>query len=152
MLKYRGVKYDTPLEARWAAFFHHLGWDYTYDPFGEGVLTFMLQWPERDPVFVRVTEAATEADYWIACVGLDPALETVVVGVSPKPRVLSTTLAPVGLLVYGDDRARLARWRTDTDTGGLCWAEGGAMPLFRRGGEVRDAWVKATNDVRGVTV
>lgn len=35
-LKYRGINYRTPLEAKWAAYFHHLRLEYIYDPDANG--------------------------------------------------------------------------------------------------------------------
>lgn len=34
--EYRGIRYRSRLEARWAAFFDELGWSHTYEPFDLG--------------------------------------------------------------------------------------------------------------------
>lgn len=41
-MRYRGVKYRSRLEAKWAAFFHHAGWEAVYDPRGGGDPTFLV--------------------------------------------------------------------------------------------------------------
>jgi len=40
--RYRGINYRSALEAKWAAFFHHMRWDATYHPTGEVDPTFLV--------------------------------------------------------------------------------------------------------------
>jgi hypothetical protein len=128
-VKYRGIKYRTRLEARWAAFFHHLRWDYTYDPLGNGSPTFLVHGGEGDPFFVEVTEATTEEEYLARGEALDASRPVVVVGVTPLPPLLD---GPSALGVLRGARGSVT----------LAWGD-----LTARTPAVRAAWAKATNDV-----
>jgi hypothetical protein len=60
---YRGIEYRSRLEARWAAMFDRLGWQFTYEPFdGDGYIPDFLIHGE-DPFLVEVKPAATRGQY-----------------------------------------------------------------------------------------
>jgi len=73
-VRYRGVKYRSRLEAKWAAFFHHVGWDAVYDPHTDGEVSFLVR--ELDAWFIRVDPRiveATQSEIGTITVGLAPA-------------------------------------------------------------------------------
>ena len=45
-VRYRGVKYRSRLDAKWAAVFHHLNWEVVYDPHTDGRLSFLVREPD----------------------------------------------------------------------------------------------------------
>jgi hypothetical protein len=45
-VRYRGVKYRSRLDAKWAAVFHHLNWEVVYDPHADGTISFLIRDPE----------------------------------------------------------------------------------------------------------
>lgn len=61
--RYRGVEYRSRLEARWAGFFHRIGWKFTYEPMdGHGYLPdFLVHGPH--PMLVEVKPAVLWSDY-----------------------------------------------------------------------------------------
>jgi hypothetical protein len=144
-MRYRGINYRTPLEAKWAAFFYHLGWGATYDPFGYGSPTFVLD----GGYYVVVTDAVTPEDY--QCDALDNMrdddLEVIVVGVTPMPRL-------------GEDgyKRYAAGLLTNKEQYVLYWGEhdgqlvfdGGGRGLFQDVQRLTTAWAKATNDITGI--
>lgn len=75
-VRFHGVKYQSMLEARWAAFFYHLGWKTTYDPYLDKAVTFLVH--DRSPFLVRVTdEIVTQLsdrhrDTHVLVVGISP--------------------------------------------------------------------------------
>lgn len=60
---YRGIEYRSRLEARWAAFFDHLGWNFTYEPFdGDGYIPdFVIH--GAHPLLIEVKPAITASEY-----------------------------------------------------------------------------------------
>lgn len=60
---YAGQDFRSRLEAKWAAMFDILGWQWTYEPFdGTGyVPDFLISSPH--PMLIEVKPAVTEADY-----------------------------------------------------------------------------------------
>lgn len=60
---YAGHRFRSRLEARWAAFFTNIGWEWTYEPFdGNGYIPDFLIRGER-PFLVEVKPAVTVEDY-----------------------------------------------------------------------------------------
>jgi hypothetical protein len=144
--RYRGIRYRTTLEAKWAAFFHHLRWDHVYNPFADGTVSFVIH-GGGEPFFVLVTDAVTEADYLDRGLDNDSGRDVVVVGVSPLPTLLDGGDA-VGLLCReGDLGCAVVRWWSD---GTLWFRVADDDRVFRRHGDVRAAWAKATNDIQAV--
>jgi hypothetical protein len=136
----------TTLEAKWAAFFHHLRWDHVYNPFADGTVSFVIH-GGGEPFFVLVTDAVTEADYLDRGLDNDSGRDVVVVGVSPLPTLLDGGDA-VGLLCReGDLGCAVVRWWSD---GTLWFRVADDDRVFRRHGDVRAAWAKATNDIQAV--
>jgi len=86
---YKGIRYRSRLEARWAAFFTRIGWQFTYEPFdGDGYIPDFLIHGD-DPFLVEVKPAVTPGDYEAAVPktlrGVDHQWEKriLIVGVSP---------------------------------------------------------------------
>lgn len=60
---YRGIRYRSRLEARWAAFMSNIGWEHTYEPFdGDGYIPDFIVYGAR-PLFIEVKPAVTIDDY-----------------------------------------------------------------------------------------
>lgn len=61
--EYAGIEFRSRLEARWAAFFTGINWDWTYEPFdSDGYIPdFLIHGP--NPLLVEVKPAVTEDDY-----------------------------------------------------------------------------------------
>lgn len=60
---YAGHRFRSRLEAKWAAFFTNIGWEWTYEPFdGNGYIPDFLIRGER-PFLVEVKPAVTVEDY-----------------------------------------------------------------------------------------
>lgn len=61
--KYEGIEFRSRLEAKWAAFFTRIGWEWTYEPFdGNGYIPdFLIHGP--NPLLVEVKPAATWDEY-----------------------------------------------------------------------------------------
>ena len=58
--RYRGIEYRSRLEARWAAFFDGIGWQFTYEPFdGDGYIPDFLIHGDQ-PLLVEVKPAVTQ--------------------------------------------------------------------------------------------
>lgn len=92
---YRDINFRSRLEARWAAFFDEIGWQYTYEPFdAEGYIPDFLihgEWP----LLVEVKPAVTLADYqapinkMIEGVYHDWQHDVLIVGADPLPKRFS---------------------------------------------------------------
>lgn len=87
--EYRGIKYRSRLEARWASFFDHIGWKHTYEPLdGDGYIPDFLIHGER-PLLVEVKPAVFLEDYQAPLEKIQSGLrghwrsDILVVGVSP---------------------------------------------------------------------
>jgi hypothetical protein len=60
---YRGVTFRSRLEARWAAFFDRIKWDWIYEPFnGDGYIPDFLIMGAR-PMLIEIKPAVTSAEY-----------------------------------------------------------------------------------------
>lgn len=90
--KFKGIEYRSRLEARWAAFMHKIGWDYTYEPFdGDGYIPDFLIHGNR-PLFVEVKPAVLLADYQQPQDKVSYGLaqfdyDVLIVGVNPFPDI-----------------------------------------------------------------
>ena len=86
---FRGIEYRSRLEARWAAFFDEIGWEYTYEPLdGAGYIPdFLIHGAQ--PLLVEIKPAIAEDDYRApvpkVMTGLDGRWEhdILILGVSP---------------------------------------------------------------------
>jgi hypothetical protein len=109
---YRGVEYRSRLEARWAAFFGIIGWQYTYEPFdGDGYIPDFLIHGDY-PILVEVKPAVLQEDYWEPVTKAIRGLhdhwnwDILIVGASPLPRCWTAAcddLPRAGLLGEHDD-------------------------------------------------
>lgn len=88
---YRGVNYRSRLEARWAAFFDVIGWQYTYEPFdAAGYIPDFLIHGDR-PLLIEVKPAVTHSDYLAPIAKLENGVaghwrhDYLIVGASPVP-------------------------------------------------------------------
>ncbi len=101
---YQGIEYRSRLEARWAAFFDLIGWQYTYEPLdGHGYIPDFLIHGDA-PLLVEVKPASTLDNYQApigkitrGLVGLTD-LDILIVGVDPLPAIesFSTTAGLLG--------------------------------------------------------
>lgn len=124
---YRGTRYRSRLEARWAAFFDNVGWPYDYEPLDLAgyVPDFVLTLPKADvlvevkPVFRRgdIGEAVFEK---ISRSGWQK--EALILGAAPLPEGPSRAMGDAALGWLGQPS-----W--DRDEGGNYWrAVGSALP------------------------
>lgn len=88
---FQGIRYRSRLEARWAAFFTALGWEFEYEPFdGNGYIPDFLIKGDA-PLLVEVKPAVTWADYIEPIPKIVKGLEGVwdqrvwIAGASPLP-------------------------------------------------------------------
>jgi hypothetical protein len=117
---YNGVNFRSRLEARWAAFFDAAGWRWSYEPVDlDGwIPDFVLHL--KEPIYVEVKPALTEAELREHCAKIDaaqPEHEVLLlgadVGIVPDPLNSGTSL---GLLcelskeIGPDGIERLQRW------------------------------------------
>lgn len=90
---FNGIEYRSRLEARWAAFFHQIGWIFTYEPFdGDGYIPDFLVHGDR-PMLVEIKPAVTEADYYEPVDKIERGLtdwqhDVLIVGASPTTKAL----------------------------------------------------------------
>ncbi len=91
-----GIEYRSRLEARWAAYFAGIGWQFTYEPFdGNGYIPDFLIHGDR-PMLVEVKPAVTEADYLAPIPKIEAGLaghwnhDILIVGASPLPTRFDT--------------------------------------------------------------
>ena len=101
---HRGIEYRSRLEARWAAFFHNIGWEHTYEPFdGHGYIPDFLIHGKR-PLLVEVKPAVTAGEYDAPMDKIEAGLadfthDVLIVGATPFPSMISNSWAPAaGLL------------------------------------------------------
>lgn len=103
---YASSRFRSRLEARWAAFFDLLGWQWIYEPFdAEGYIPDFLVKGER-PLLVEVKPAIWPADYEQPVERISRALrhawpdgDVLIVGADPLPTLDSISDAPMaGLL------------------------------------------------------
>jgi len=170
---YRGVEYRSRLEAKWAGFFHRLGWEFTYEPFdGDGYIPDFLIHGEI-PFLAEVKPAVTLEDYKAATQKMEQGLlrhwaarRMVVLGVSPLPRIKAGYDSPVaGLLCdnLGDEEGNWwdqAIWNSDSPEPGLSgeygsyacsphgYYDGNNIGLHNPVPAIEAAWAGATNDVK----
>lgn len=123
---YRGRKYRSRLEARWAAFFDRLGIEHEYEPFDLGKWSPDFLLPEWN-VLVEV-KPITEFDHvtfhkmWTACAerslleGDDAAVRAILV-LGVAPRFLDRCYCQVGWWAQRADAAEIALlcWMADPD-------------------------------------
>ena len=89
---YDGIEYRSRLEARWAAFFDQLGWQYTYEPFDGDyyIPDFVIH--GGAPLIVEIKPAVTPDDYQAAATRVARGLSeqwqrgVVILGIDPLPR------------------------------------------------------------------
>jgi hypothetical protein len=91
--KYAGIDYRSRLEARWAAFFDRIGWQYTYEPFdGAGYIPDFLIHGES-PLLVEVKPVVTAAEFEAATAKVVRGLagvwqhDVLIVGADPLPQL-----------------------------------------------------------------
>lgn len=122
--KYRNTNFRSRTEARWAAFFDHLGWDWEYEPFDAAgyIPDFVLTGP--DPVLIEVKPDTTVAELGAYLPRILTAIEGIwahdllVVGSTPLPHGDTTWTGghpPIGAL---------AEWLNNThehDDGAGLW-------------------------------
>ena len=80
---YKGIRYRSQLEARWAAFMTAIGWEFQYEPFeGDGYIPDFIVYGGY-PMFIEVKPAVTPSEYRApaekADRGLDSAVHDVLV-------------------------------------------------------------------------
>ena len=114
---YRGTRFRSRLEARWAAFFDLIRWRWVYEPFdAEGYIPDFLITGKRG-LLVEVGPCVDRQDYWdkamkpnraVASLGRD----LLVVGVSPSPGRLDShcVAGPLGEFVDGPDGETAFDW------------------------------------------
>lgn len=155
--KYNGTQFRSRLEARWAAFFDLLKWEWDYEPLDlRGYIPdFLVRVPRQEPLLVEVKPITTwpcpvtgcncggergDFDLWLHKIASsEPSVELLIVGAGPKPS--RTGAAPaIGRLarepVAGDisvDRAlvrcrRCPRYMLAEDTRGF-WFHAGGEPV-----------------------
>lgn len=85
---YAGVRFRSRLEARWAAFFEHVGWQWEYEPFDyAGYIPDFVILGEI-PLLVDVKPATTGPELWARVVELAPLVrewrhDVLALGASP---------------------------------------------------------------------
>lgn len=93
---FRGIEYRSRLEARWAAMFHQLGWQYEYEPFdGNGYIPDFLvhdgNFLSDRALLIEVKPAVTNDDYQKPWSKINNGLhghwdgDVLLVGTSPLP-------------------------------------------------------------------
>lgn len=117
---YKGTRFRSRLEARWAAFFDLLSWPWVYEPFdADGwIPDFLIEGPA--PVLVEVGPCIDRTDYEAkAADGASRYLDlpTLILGVSPTPSFATRGFggAGAGLLTNDgdwDDTLADAAWAT----------------------------------------
>lgn len=118
-VRYRGINYRSRLEAKWAALFHHLGWEATYQPYGDALPSFLAVQGNGERLFFAVTDAVTREEYAADQRNVDRILDrddrpaTDIAGLQP--------LAPGDLTWYGLDAedVRIAWAKATNDISGL---------------------------------
>lgn len=82
---YRGTRFRSRLESRWAAFFDLVSWSWVYEPFdGEGwIPDFLIQ--GELPLLIEVGPVSTPAEFYLKATKPLAHLEhpTLVLGISP---------------------------------------------------------------------
>ena len=106
---HNGIEFRSMLEARWAAFFDIIGWDWVYEPFEADhyIPDFLIKGDL--PLLIEVKPAAAEQDYRKHTDRIDKALaevwahDVVIVGASPLSPIKSTAWGKptLGLLSEG---------------------------------------------------
>lgn len=88
---YDGINFRSRLEARWAAFFTAIGWQWEYEPFdGNGYIPdFLIQGDE--PLLIEVKPAITRDDFHEPTQKIERGLvglerDVLIVGTSPLPK------------------------------------------------------------------
>ena len=106
---YNGIEYRSRLEAKWAAFFTNIGWEYTYEPFdGKGYIPDFLIHGDY-PMLVEVKPGVVGDDYRRETAKIDSGLVDVwtgrvlIVGASPSaPGLADRTGALISLGLMRD--------------------------------------------------
>ena len=155
---YRGTRFSSRLEAKWAAWMDLVGWRWVYEPFDvEGWIPDFLVQTAR-PFLVEVGPVSTPEEFLSKAAKplLYPSRPTLILGISPI--VLSDTEA--GIVVDGGetfpaywmqcdqhpDQPFLTHVSLWTDHhGGMC-GHGIGLPL--RGSRLFDLWADAGNRVQ----
>jgi hypothetical protein len=80
---YDGIEYRSRLEARWGAFFDHIGWKFTYEPFdGNGYIPDFLIHGQA-PFLVEIKPAVTRADYYAPIAKIEAGEDTMTEKLTP---------------------------------------------------------------------
>ena len=120
---YDGIEYRSRLEARWAAFFHRLKWQFTYEPFdGNGYIPDFLIHGDF-PMLIEVKPAVTPDDFTAPIEKIDRGLKDVWDG-----RILIVGLDPLPYLTSDYDRSPVAGFLRESinpyEPDDLCWNHG----------------------------
>jgi hypothetical protein len=124
---YRGIRYRSRLEARWAAFFDAIGWQHTYEPFdGDGYIPDFLIHGDRR-LLIEIKPAASRAEFEAPIEKVTKALDRfwggdiLILGIDPFPRLQnswggSIQFPPAGLIgePSGFDDDVTKEWWFDT--------------------------------------
>ena len=85
---YGGIEFRSRLEARWAAFFHNIGWRWTYEPFDANgyIPDFLVHGPM--PLLIEVKPALLEREYRAPIAKIEQGLagcdaDVLIVGIDP---------------------------------------------------------------------
>lgn len=162
--QFNGIQFRSRLEARWAAFFEILDWNYVYEPLDANgyIPDFLITHPDSiglPPLLIEVKPAVTHADYMAAATKTNDGLAghwdhgVLIVGASPYYENPSNATA--GLYIHKGIPAAASWWMRGSEShNALVYIK----PSFVRGGHVRGIqthvktldkwWRKAGNEVQ----
>jgi hypothetical protein len=162
--RYKGVQYRSRLEAKWAAFFDNIGWQYTYEPFDLGgyIPDFLIH--GNHPFLIEVKPAVTLDDYRAPISKIERAdspYDVLIVGVTARPHpglllshndTLAVWIGCYGCKTWGV--GSLSHWFNPAgcDEQGCAVNENWAVEQQhndRRG--IDHAWADATNEVQWIS-
>lgn len=160
--KFNSTQFRSRLEARWAAFFEILCWDYVYEPFdADGYIPdFVITFPARPPLLVEVKPAVTHDDYLTAANATFRGLGSfgsqwkhgvIIVGVNPYyqwDRIVSA-----GCYFHSGKEAIAAWWMFSDDSRNSCYIKPSYVSSYVRGEQVHKNildkwWREAGNQVQ----
>lgn len=121
---FRGIEYRSRLEARWAALFTQLSWEFTYEPIdGNGYIPDFVVYGEQ-PVMVEVKPAVTLDEYRAPIAKAESGLEgrwdhdILIVGTRPYIPALGGWERGAGLL--GERACDISEWAWDVGSWFRC--------------------------------
>jgi hypothetical protein len=146
--KYYGIEYRSRLEARWASFFHQIGWETVYEPFdGRNYIPdFLIEGVK--PMLVEVKPAVTLEDFRTPIPKIERGLDglwdkdILIVGASPLPNIISEVcpyLTPMAGLL-GEHYAMEMLPSKDAPESGWCWDAGNWAHRCSHGLSVQHAY------------